>query len=256
MTSSHPVFARTASRFFASLLLLLALAACESDRPSRNRGPLGGDRADAPSVAAIPPMEAHGRFFAAQIDVDVSLNRGGSPWARGSGGPSGGGRGGFAAGGRGGGARMGGGVGGGGRGGGRMGGAGGGEFGGPRGAGTDASSPSTAPRPAMRESNQPPMQFHLRLTNHGTEPVEIEVLDFNSALGNFVVQPRKLTIPAGDSIEAEPMTSRLGVPGEPVVLTVRLRTPTGTEQQVLTLQTVKPPPQDQPPPEIKPEPAR
>jgi hypothetical protein len=198
-------------------------------------------------------MEAHGSFFAGQIDVDVSLNGGGSPWARGSNGRVGGQAG--AARERGGGrmsagmgAGMGGGRGGrGGMGGGGMPGDGGAGMGGSRGSGIDDAMPSNAPRPVMRESNQPPVQFHLRLTNHGTESVMVEVLDFNSPLGNFVVQPRKLEVPAGGAVEAEPMTSRLGLPDNEVPLTVRLRAPAGTEQQTLALKPVAPTPGGQPP---------
>jgi hypothetical protein len=66
--------------------------------------------------------------------------------------------------------------------------------------------------------------MRLRLTNHGESPLEVEVLDFNSELGNFVVQPAKLTLPPGEPVEAEPMLSRLGVPAvEEIPLTVRLR---------------------------------
>jgi hypothetical protein len=68
------------------------------------------------------------------------------------------------------------------------------------------------------------VQLRLRLTNHGAEPVEIEVLDFNSTLGNFVVQPAKLTLPPGEPVETSPMLSRLGVPAvEEIPLTVRIR---------------------------------
>ena len=84
------------------------------------------------------------------------------------------------------------------------------------------------------------MRLHLRLTNHGTEPVDVEVLDFNSDLGNFVVQPRKLTIAAGASVEAEPMTSRIGLTADAIPLTVRLRANGKVEQQQLMLQVIAP----------------
>jgi hypothetical protein len=68
------------------------------------------------------------------------------------------------------------------------------------------------------------VQLRLRLTNHSDADVEAEVLDFNSDLGNFAVQPEKITLPSRESIEADPMTSRLGVPAvEEILLTVRLR---------------------------------
>src|SRR5258708_266210 len=78
---------------------------------------------------------------------------------------------------------------------------------------------------APRASTAPPVQRRFRLTNHGDKRVDVEVLDFNSALGNFAVQPAKITVPPHESAEADPMTSRLGVPAvEEIPLTVRLRT--------------------------------
>lgn len=179
----------------------------------------------------VVKLEAHALFFTGQIEVETLLAPGGMPWGahgkEGKDGPRhGGGGGGF-----------------------RMGGGGG--MGGPPGGG-DRGPPGDfgdGPAPTMRASNLPPVQLRLRLTNHGTAPATIEVLDFNSEIGNFVVQPAKLLVPAGESIEADPMISRLGVPGNAVPLTVRLRLAGHSEQQVLTLKIVPPtPPADAPPP--------
>jgi hypothetical protein len=180
----------------------------------------------------MPEMEAHATFFAGKIEAEVLLGRsafvprvdGPTPGGRGR---EGRGSGGFSAGMGGGGPRGGGGGMGGG--GGRDGG-GGGEMSRPR------PEADGGPRPNIQASNAPPVQFRLRLTNHGSEPVEIEVPDFNSTLGNFVVQPRKLSIPAGGSVEADPMTSRLAAAGAEVSLTLGLRVQSQTEKQVLTLQ--------------------
>ena len=88
----------------------------------------------------------------------------------------------------------------------------------------------------IRASNEPPVQLQLRLTNHGETPVVAEVLDFNSDLGNFVVQPPKITLPPHEAVEADPMTSRLGVPAvEEIPVTVRLRINGKSETQVLKL---------------------
>ena len=87
----------------------------------------------------------------------------------------------------------------------------------------------------LRPTNAPPVQFRLRLTNHGTEPVVVEVPDFNSAMGNFVVQPRSLTLEPGASVEADPMTSRLGVTAEELPVTVGLRTGGTTERREVKL---------------------
>lgn len=181
-----------------------------------------------PAPAPSPEMEAHGLFFNGQIEAEVLLNRVGFAPRETAARDGAGGRGGTFRGGRGGGRR-----GGGGTGGGRTGEMPGGRDG-PR-AGEDGSR-----GPAIRAANEPPVRLHLRLTNHGTEAVDVEVPDFNSDLGNFVVQPRKLTLAPGASVEADPMTSRLGVKADEIALTVALRTGGRTEKQMLPLR-IKPP---------------
>lgn len=208
--------------------MLCLLAGCETDP-----GPVRRHEATPAAVAApatpaptpIPEMEAHGLFFNGQVEAEVLLNRVGFAPREAAARDGAGGRGGTFRGGRGGGRR-----GGGGMGGGRM--PGGSD--GPR-AGEDG-----ARGPAIRAANEPPVRLHLRLTNHGTEAVDVEVPDFNSDLGNFVVQPRKLTLAPGASVEADPMTSRLGVKADEIALTVALRTGGRTDKQMLSLR-IKPP---------------
>lgn len=228
----------------SSGLALLTWPACQSDSPRAQRG---GGTGDAPMTAsgdlAVPnpkPMEAQAAFLDGKIGVEVMLAKSDVEWKNASpteGGARGGGRGGFTGGFGGGGGR---------RGGGGRGGRGGGD-----------SSPQTAsdtmPRtPAVRASNAPPVQLRLRLTNNRDQPVDVEVLDFNSELGNFAVQPAKIAVPPHESVEADPMTSRLGVPAvEEIPLTVRLRLggKSGqTEQQVLKLQPRAETPEAAPPP--------
>lgn len=188
---------------------------------------MGPAQAGAGAQPPIVKMEAHGLFFAGQIEVESLLAPGGMHWGtRGKeakDGPPRGGGGDF---------RRGGGMGGGGPGGGGRRGRMGGD--------------DDGPRSVMRASNLPPVQLRLRLTNHSSAPAEIEVLDFNSDIGNFVVQPEKILLAPGDSIEADPMISRLGVPGDEVPITVRLRFAGRTEEQVLTLKMVPPPPAEKP----------
>ena len=201
-------------------LAALVLCSCESNSPRNARA---GGTGDAPmtssgelAIANPKPMDGQAAFFAGQIDAEVMLAKSDAVWKNPSAAESsersgGGGRGGFSGGLGGGGRRGGGGGGGGGR-------RGGGE------APAQAAGDSTPRAPAMRASNAPPIQLRLRLTNHGDQPVDVEVLDFNSELGNFVVQPTKITLPPHESVEADPMTSRLGVPAvEAIPITVRLR---------------------------------
>jgi hypothetical protein len=84
------------------------------------------------------------------------------------------------------------------------------------------------------------VRLHLRLTNHGSAPVEVEVVDFDSDLGNFVVEPPKIELPPNKPVEAEPMTSRLGVSSDSIALNVSLRIGDRTDKQVLNLQAVTP----------------
>jgi hypothetical protein len=216
-------------RCLPAILILLGLAACESDRHRPDGPPPAGTAGPAAEVA-IPEMETHGTFFTGQIELETLLNRGGFTERGGGGGDDsatggGGGRGGRGSGnGRGG-------------GGGRGRGAGSGTYG--TGAGGADGNEDAAPR--ILPVNLPAVRLHLRLTNHGVAPIEVEVTDFDSDLGNFVVEPEKMLLPPNVSVEAEPMTSRLGVSAEAIPLTVTLRTGTQVETQVLTLRMIKPP---------------
>lgn len=212
-------------------VLALTLAGCGGRRPrGHGGGPMGSEMSDElRERLRTARMETSGTFFDGSITVASRLSAGGlrNPEGRGDDGdgdrpdrPEGG--------------RM--------RGG--MGGGGGGMGGGPPGGGMRGGDDSDMPRVAMHASNMPPLKLRLWLTNHGTTEAVVEVLDFNSALGNFVVQPDKLVVPPGETVETEPMISRLGIPGDEIPLTVRLRSAGKTEQQVLTLRQVTPPPPD------------
>ena len=108
------------------------------------------------------------------------------------------------------------------------------------------------------------------LTNHREIPIVVEVVDFNSDLGDFVVLPEKIIVAPGASVEADPMVSRLGVGAAEIPVTMKLRAEGKSDQQVLTLKVVKeetpaapppaegasaqaatnpPPPQTSPPPQ-------
>ena len=234
-----PRFRRTRPGLRALILILpaIALAACTGERPHRPGGGATGP-GDEAARAVIPRMEAQGTFFDGRIEAEAMFARAGMKWSRDLEGErsGGGGRGGSRSGFRGG---MGGGYGGG-RGG--RGHRGGGEGAPPEGAAEGVQAPP------IRASNLPPIELRLRLTNHGSAPAVVAVEDFDSALGNFAVQPPRITVPPGESVEADPMVSRLGVTVEEVALTIKMHCDGRTEQQVLTLRTVKEPPAGAPPP--------
>ena len=213
----------------AAVLASLWLTACESDRR-----PAGRSSEGARAESAIAEMEAKGTCFAGQIAVETLLNRGGFA-GRGDGAGAMGSASGETNGAAGAAGRRGGGFSGGsGRGRGR--GAGGGT-GAPEGSARGGEN-EAAPR--IVASNLPPVRLHLRLTNLGSAPLQVEVSDFDSELGNFVVQPEEIQLPPNQSVEAEPMTSRLGVTSDAIPVTISLHAGDRTEKQVLVLRPVKP----------------
>jgi hypothetical protein len=227
------------SSFGCAVLSLTAFAVggCENDSPrsTHDRG-TGGAPMTASGELALPdpkPMDADGMFFDGRIEAEAMLAKSDVVWKNVSPGESG------DAGPRHGGGGVSGGFGGGG-GGHRGGGHGTGGGGHRQNSGEDRTSAGGTEggpqRTSLKASNSPPVQLRLRLTNHGNTPAEIEVLDFNSELGNFVVEPKKISLAPGESTEADPMTSRLGVPAlAEIPITVRMRVNGKIEQQVLEL---------------------
>jgi hypothetical protein len=69
----------------------------------------------------------------------------------------------------------------------------------------------------------PPVTLHLILINPGTEPLTIKVTDFESDLGNFVVDPDTVTVAAGQTGEPTAMVSQLGVGADVIPVTVTLK---------------------------------
>ena len=96
--------------------------------------------------------------------------------------------------------------------------------------------------PRMNNSTLPPVALRLRVTNQTSAPIEIEFAEFKSYLGNFAVRPVKLTIPAGESAEPDPMNSLLGVTGQEIPLTVGLRLAGKVETHLITMKVIKTPP--------------
>ncbi|HEY5079201.1 MAG TPA: hypothetical protein VII43_05115 [Opitutaceae bacterium] len=79
----------------------------------------------------------------------------------------------------------------------------------------------------------PPVTLHLIVINTGAEPVTIGIIDFNSDLGNFVVDPDTVTVAPGDSADATPMVSKLGVSSPEIPVTVTLRLGAAKETRVV-----------------------
>jgi hypothetical protein len=107
---------------------------------------------------------------------------------------------------------------------------------------------------AMRHSaasTNPPVMIHLRFTNNGTTHADLLIADFLSPLGNFVVQPEKLALEPGQTVEVEPMTSRLADEISATTVTLALRLAGQGEKQSIPLSIVSgaalgPPPAEAP----------
>jgi hypothetical protein len=89
-----------------------------------------------------------------------------------------------------------------------------------------------------RGSPMPPVTLRVALENKGAEPVEVEVMEVNSELGNFAVRPSKLTIAPGQEGVLEPMISQLGVTSDEIPLKLAVRVGGKTETQVVTVKNV------------------
>jgi hypothetical protein len=87
-------------------------------------------------------------------------------------------------------------------------------------------------------SPMPPVTLRVLLENKGTEPLEVEVTEVNSDLGNFAVRPPKLTIAPGATGTLDPMVSQLGVMSDEIPLKLALRSGGKKENQVLIVKNV------------------
>ena len=90
----------------------------------------------------------------------------------------------------------------------------------------------------MMGSMAPPMMIHLRFTNQSPDRLVVLIDDFSSPLGNFAVRPEKLTLDPGQSLETEPMSSRLGDSLAETEATLVLRVGGQAEKKVIVLRAV------------------
>lgn len=90
----------------------------------------------------------------------------------------------------------------------------------------------------VRGSPVPPITMRLTLTNQSGQMVEVEILELNSDLGNFAVQPDHLTLGPGKSAEPDAMNSQLGVAGTEIPVKLALRCAGKTESQVIPVKSL------------------
>ncbi|MGH7945973.1 MAG: hypothetical protein ACREF9_13330 [Opitutaceae bacterium] len=87
-------------------------------------------------------------------------------------------------------------------------------------------------------SPMPPVTLRVLFENKGTEPIELEVTEVNSDLGNFSVRPPKLTNPPGEKAVLDPMISQLGVTSDEIPLKLAVRAGGKKEQQVVIVKNI------------------
>ncbi len=87
-------------------------------------------------------------------------------------------------------------------------------------------------------SPMPPVTLRVLFENKGAEPIEIEVTDVNSDLGNFAVRPPKLKLAPGEKGALDPMISQLGVTSDELPLKLAVRTGGKKEQQVVVVKNI------------------
>jgi len=84
----------------------------------------------------------------------------------------------------------------------------------------------------------PPVTLHLMLTNTGPDEIAVKVIDFDSDLGNFVVDPDTVTIPPGRTAEPTPMVSQLGVSSDEIPFKVRLQLGKASETRTILVRSI------------------
>ncbi len=85
--------------------------------------------------------------------------------------------------------------------------------------------------------HHPPARLRLHLVNHGDTSISVRITAFNSVLGNFAVRPEHFTIAPGETAGPDPMTSRLGVAGTEIPVTVGLVLDGVSETRTIILRT-------------------
>lgn len=87
-------------------------------------------------------------------------------------------------------------------------------------------------------SPMPPVTLRVAFENKTAAPMEIQVTEVNSELGNFAVRPEKLTLAPGQSGKLDPMISQLGVTSDEIPLKVEVRIAGKKESKIITVKNL------------------
>jgi hypothetical protein len=87
-------------------------------------------------------------------------------------------------------------------------------------------------------SPMPPVTLHLRIENIGGTTESVEVLDFESDLGNFAVHPGVLAVAPTQIAEPDPMISQMGVTSDSIPVKIVLRMDGAKETQTIMMKSL------------------
>ena len=87
-------------------------------------------------------------------------------------------------------------------------------------------------------SPMPPVTIRFSVENTSAEALSVNIMDFNSDLGNFAVHPDVLKLAAGQKISPDPMISQLGVTSDEIPVQVRLKLGTKSETQTVLVKNL------------------
>jgi hypothetical protein len=84
----------------------------------------------------------------------------------------------------------------------------------------------------------PPVTLHVILINEAADPLTVQIVDFNSDLGNFAIDPDTFTVAPGLTAEPTPMVSQLGVGGDVIPVTVTLKFGSTKETRIVLVKNL------------------
>ncbi len=92
----------------------------------------------------------------------------------------------------------------------------------------------------------PPITIHLKLENRSGQLLRVDILEMNSDLGNFAVDPELLSVAPGQTSEPNPMISQLGVTSDDIPVKVTLRMGGKNESHAIEVKSLMGPMAGQP----------
>jgi hypothetical protein len=87
-------------------------------------------------------------------------------------------------------------------------------------------------------SPMPPVTMHLKVENKTKQTMSVDVLDFESDLGNFAVHPETLSMAPDQVAEPDPMISQLGVTSDEIPVKVILKSAGKSETQTILVKSL------------------